>query len=53
MKLRPADIVLILLALAVVAYLVSGMTTIWYPHTTGQEVETQYLQQQKEAKRWP
>jgi len=49
MKLRPADIVLIIVAVAVVAYLISGMATTWYPHTTAQEVE----QQQQEAKRWP
>ena len=53
MKLRLTDMVLLIVAIAVVAYLVSGMTTTWYPHTSAQEVEKQYLQQQEEAKRWP
>lgn len=53
MKIRPTDIVLILFAVAVMAYLFFGMATTWYPHTTAEEVEVQYLQQQDEAKRWP
>ncbi|WP_159441368.1 hypothetical protein [Desulfopila aestuarii] len=53
MKLRPADIVAIILAVAVMVYIFSNMLTTRYPHTTAEEVEVKYHREQAEAKPWP
>jgi len=53
MKIRPTDIVLMIIAVIGMIYLFFGISTTWYPQETAQEIEKQYLQQQEEAKRWP